>query len=605
MKRFLLLVLSMVLLASSMVACNGDAGSGNGTTSDSVYGSISASISASGSVSNALSGTASSSENSSSQPQGDGEPEEKTTISVAEFKQYKIIRPEGTLPAAVSTALNNMIGAISTKLGVTLDIGDDFLSPNPSRPNAIVEKDMEIVIGDCNRAVCDGYYGVALRRLDYGYTMDGTKLVIYGGSADAIASAINRFVTNVINAADTSDSAVIYNKLTNRYFQAGSYQVENLTINNTSIAEYRIIYPNTSNLFELQMATKLRDHIAEISGYILPLEKDTTAYNGEKEIRFGKTFRDTDYIVSNGIANDRYMIRDVSGSVLAYAPTAAGIVKAADALLAAFSATKATDKSLNVQVGTDTAATQFTVNGLRVMSFNVYTGNVTETRKQRVRDTINKYAPDILGVQEANPTWMTYLKSVLTDYGCVGTGRDGGSSGEYTAIFYNKSKYTLLESGTKWLSGTPDQVSKVEGSICNRIFTYALLKDNATNETFLYINTHLDHTSEAVVRNEQVGHLMNFIKNYSNQYKVILTGDLNASASSEAIKALIGGGFDNSSTIAAKAEIATTSDGGNVIDYIMISKNTAYVSSYVTILDQFNGEYPSDHRPIIADLFWK
>ena len=77
---------------------------------------------------------------------------------------------------------------------------------------------------------------------------------------------------------------------------------------------------------------------------------------------------------------------------------------------------------------------------LRIMSFNVLCAN-TSGRTGPVCSTIAELSPDSFGVQEATKSWIDILKSKLgKEYACVGLGRDGGSSGEHSAVFYKKDK---------------------------------------------------------------------------------------------------------------------------------------------------------------------
>ena len=57
----------------------------------------------------------------------------------------------------------------------------------------------------------------------------------------------------------------------------------------------------------------------------------------------------------------------------------------------------------------------------------------------------------MFGVQEASDTWMNYFKngvpgvSGISDmYNFVGFGRDANKKGEYSAVFYNTSKYEVV-----------------------------------------------------------------------------------------------------------------------------------------------------------------
>ena len=141
---------------------------------------------------------------------------------------------------------------------------------------------------------------------------------------------------------------------------------------------------------------------------------------------------------------------------------------------------------------------------IRIMSFNIRCGDVgvqtAESRYTLVSDTIFKGAPDSVGIQEATPEWMEYLKTALSDkYDYVGIPRE--EDGEYSSIFYLKDKYTITESGNFWLSETPHKESKGWDAACYRICTWAVLENKETKEKYVHVNTHLDHVGVLARRN--------------------------------------------------------------------------------------------------------
>ena len=85
--------------------------------------------------------------------------------------------------------------------------------------------------------------------------------------------------------------------------------------------------------------------------------------------------------------------------------------------------------------------------------------NAWPYRKERVEALVRFYGFDVLGVQEAKPSQMSDLRA-MPGFASVGVGRDGGDRGEYSAIFYRTDRLRVLDSGTFWLSETPDTVSK-------------------------------------------------------------------------------------------------------------------------------------------------
>ncbi len=242
---------------------------------------------------------------------------------------------------------------------------------------------------------------------------------------------------------------------------------------------------------------------------------------------------------------------------------------------------------------------------LTAMSFNVLCSKMEKPRLERVYKILTDYLPDTFGVQEATPEWMNLLEREFGDtYAYVGEGRDGGDNGEYSAIFYNKTQFTLLESGTKWLSDTPDKVSKVEESSLNRIFTYAILERTVDNTPLMIVNTHFDHTSDTA-RERQASVLADFLDDYTDKYPVILTGDFNTIAHTTAYEEILTGGVTDSADLAETSAPAMTFTNfgttGKVIDFIFVTENSVMVKDYRVCNEKIDGDYPSDHHPVLIE----
>lgn len=153
---------------------------------------------------------------------------------------------------------------------------------------------------------------------------------------------------------------------------------------------------------------------------------------------------------------------------------------------------------------------------------------------------VTGYNVDSVGFQEATDTWMGYLRTAMADagYSYVGIGRDtgtddssrSGTGNEYAPIFYKTDKYNLLESGTFWLSQTPDERSGTAWGASNtRICTYAVLQNKETSEIYVHFNTHLDHKSETA-RTNGAKLILSRIREITAKYNnapAVLTGDMN------------------------------------------------------------------------------
>lgn len=254
-------------------------------------------------------------------------------------------------------------------------------------------------------------------------------------------------------------------------------------------------------------------------------------------------------------------------------------------------------------------------NATRVMSFNVRcvsddNGHTIPNRSQLVTAVLEQYAPDTFGVQEANPKWLKIIDRELGDkYARVGEGRAPIEMfSEYSCVYYLKDKYNLLDSGTIWLSETPEKkYTKDFDSKHNRIASWAVLEDKATGEKFTHINTHLDHVLEST-RVEQVKVLQTKIAELEKETTVICTGDFNTFETAEAYAEmrktmddvkLLAESSDTGITFHKYGTIEEHEDGA--IDFVFATKGTKALT-YKIIRDSFDGIYPSDHYPVVADI---
>jgi endonuclease/exonuclease/phosphatase family metal-dependent hydrolase len=249
---------------------------------------------------------------------------------------------------------------------------------------------------------------------------------------------------------------------------------------------------------------------------------------------------------------------------------------------------------------------------IRVMYFNIRTAwakdgkNGWEYRKPLVSSVINKYAPDVLGLQEANPDQMDYLIKTHPKYGVVGLGRDGGKKGEYSAIMYLKDRFTVDEQGTFWLSDTPQKPSRGWGNSHLRICSWLRLIESKTNKAFYVFNTHLDHQSQKA-RDKSAKLIMKRIKDRKHKDPVVLTGDFNAGENNSVIKHIKSEGLiDSFRALYPNEKVVGTFNGGyrgnknsGKIDYVFISKGQKTLSAHINRI-KIKGRYPSDHYPVTA-----
>lgn len=253
---------------------------------------------------------------------------------------------------------------------------------------------------------------------------------------------------------------------------------------------------------------------------------------------------------------------------------------------------------------------------MRVMSFNIRCTNVgTDSWEDRigiVSQTMLDSEADSIGVQEATPEWMATLKETVGDkYAYVGVGRDDGDNkGEYSSIFYLKDKYTAVESGTFWLSETPDKPSRGWDAACNRVCTWAVLQNKETGEKYVHINTHFDHIGVSARKNS-VDMIVEKAKEFTD-IPVVFTADMNVKQDSENYNQFVNSGvlYDTKFSAPDTMNYCTYHDTkpnkhkDDVIDYVMINDKFSAVS-YRVVTEGIDGRFVSDHYPVYADIVVK
>ena len=235
-------------------------------------------------------------------------------------------------------------------------------------------------------------------------------------------------------------------------------------------------------------------------------------------------------------------------------------------------------------------------------------GNSVAERSARFAALMQAYMPDIVGTQEATPLWTQYLEEHFSDeYERVGVFRDGtGHSGdEANYILFRKDRFSLEESGTFWLTDEPKEIGKVEGALCNRICTWALLKDLQTGEKIFVCNTHLDHSNDDI-RSAQLKVLLDYIALDIKSYPVLMTGDFNALRTSAPYKSIQKAGLYDGEKKAwlSDSDVNHTCHlyrgWGETIDYCFYNK--FWTPIYARIVSDDYGGYVSDHYGVVVDF---
>lgn len=261
---------------------------------------------------------------------------------------------------------------------------------------------------------------------------------------------------------------------------------------------------------------------------------------------------------------------------------------------------------------TQSKSQYLTIGSYNIRNENTYdTGNLWKDRSPYLTKLVQYHNFDIFGVQEALAHQLETLEKGLFNFAYYGIGRDDGKeAGEHSAIFFKKSKFTLMQKGDFWLSATPDVPSKSwDAPCCNRICTWVQLKDNKTGKSFFVFNAHYDYEKD-LARNESSKLILAKIVAIAGNEPVILTGDMNGGNTTSWYKLLANSGKIVDTYKLAKYpylmrgsfnEFGKSNDG-ELIDHVFCSKQFS-VKRWALLTDTYgNGKFPSDHCPIAATL---
>lgn len=257
------------------------------------------------------------------------------------------------------------------------------------------------------------------------------------------------------------------------------------------------------------------------------------------------------------------------------------------------------------------------------MSFNLRYDNPADGpnawpyRRDRVAGAMRFHGPHVIGVQEALAPMLRELDVLLPGYRRVGVGRtDGAERGEFSAILYDTLRLTALESGTFWLSPTPEVVgSRGWDAALERIATWARFRDRQTGCTWLHVNTHFDHVGDSA-RVESARLIRRRLGALADGRPLTMTGDFNADPSHPAYLALTRGELpDGSRPLRDAMHVSATThygpfstwnafreiEDGHRIDFVFVSDGVR-VLRHGVLTDRWDGRFLSDHLPVLASV---
>jgi endonuclease/exonuclease/phosphatase family metal-dependent hydrolase len=255
---------------------------------------------------------------------------------------------------------------------------------------------------------------------------------------------------------------------------------------------------------------------------------------------------------------------------------------------------------------------------LRGVTFNLRFASTNKPnswaeRRSVMRACIEEMAPDVMGTQEGVYPQLKDIAADLPDYEWIGLGRDGGSRGEFMAIFYRKARLEPVEFDHFWLSDTPNVIASTNwGNTNRRMTTWVRFRERASRREFYVFNTHLDHALRAAREKGALLIRQRVQEVATNNLPVLLIGDFNAEPGKERTYDLfLEGKFLADTWHTARTRRNDDLDtfhnfrgakkGTFRIDWILTRGPWECDVNEVVVFSR-DGQFPSDHHPVLTHL---
>ena len=554
LKSFLCLLLA-ILSAFSLMGCQGGEGEGNPTSSDT----------------------------------GTQAPAAETFLDlvVSGKTEYKIIYPEGA-SRDVMQAVSKLQDTIKTYTGAKIRDDDDFLGHQDK-----VEP-YEILVGNTNRDESQKHLQ-GMRYGEYTIAVEGTKLVLAAASDNAVTSAVNMFIKNVIRKDESlykgcKDGTF---RLSSTYYlhQTGVFSINSCTVNGINLAQSRLIVPNKGAL-EYYFAKLIMLHLRTYTGYILPIvtDEDVASTSGG-DILIG----DTRFTTVSAPA-DSYRVEVTAKGVEIVSDSAYGYPEAYSCVCQRIFPGKS---ELNLTAGLSYTGEDYHpddlehIGDLRIMYHNIW-GTLSDDERSYLGDrnalakaSYQAYAPDILCLQEASAKYRGADK-VLFNW----------LRSEYTEIFY---------SGSNAIYYKEDVVELVEKGFSNETpydngCVWAVFRLRADGTMFAVINVHFPsnwYSTDSEVTNHNrvlaAKNSVNALQSIRSKHPgipVFHGGDYNTAVGTGPFLALNAAGLTNVRLLCSDVTEAGTCRGG--------TQKPQYMDEYDLFL--LNNSVPADVRGAIDHI---
>lgn len=218
-------------------------------------------------------------------------------------------------------------------------------------------------------------------------------------------------------------------------------------------------------------------------------------------------------------------------------------------------------------------------------------------RKESFEKILTASSFDLLCLQEVLPVQLDFFQEILPTHDYYGVGRDDGESqGEHCPIFFRADRFAKIDSGSFWLSPTPEIPSAGWGEAFSRVCSWVDLEDLRTGKQLRVSNLHLQLHPHA--QSQAAALLADRLAQVT--LPQLVAGDFNCPAHWPGVKKVLASGLaripgENRATFHLRGLPIRK------LDHILTSSEWAVEE--VRLLNQRGGRaFPSDHFGLSAQL---
>ena len=185
----------------------------------------------------------------------------------------------------------------------------------------------------------------------------------------------------------------------------------------------------------------------------------------------------------------------------------------------------------------------------------------------------------------------------------AGANGDAATFPSTQPIFYRTDRLELLDQGWFFFSDTPDVIySRTFDGSYPAFASWVRLRDTATGRTVQVVNVHFEYKSGSNRLKSAALTVERIAPDLTEGEAVLLVGDLNALAGSRTADIFREGGFAFLDVPGSTYHLNRGINLFGAIDHIATAGPVLSVGPVQVQRGRFDGRYPSDHYPVLADV---